>query len=161
MIKIFCNDKLKSTLKDNNITEYTPAYMGESVGLDLYNSSDDIIIPAIEENKSNSQYPVLISTGLHVIVPKGYVALVKERGSVVKTTFKVRAGVIDPGYTGEVFVNLINVSNKDQKIISGKKLPVQLVVVKCDNHFEEITEEEYLNLTLKDLRKSGQIGSSD
>ena len=90
-----------------------------------------------------------------------HVALVKERGSIVKNTLKVRAGVIDSGYTGEVFVNLVNLSNEDKIIREGDKLPVQIVVVKCDNHFTIIGEEEYVRLSDKSLRKEGKIGSSD
>lgn len=94
-------------------------------------------------------------------VPKGYVALVKERGSIIKTPLKVRAGVIDSGYTGEVFVNLINTCSEAYTIDSNIKLPVQIVVVKCDNHFNTISEKEYLNLASFSKRKEGKVGSSD
>ena len=111
MINIFCNDSLTKVLEDNKVQEYTPAYGGESAGIDLYNTGDDVIIKPITEFNSEKKNYTLINTGVHLLVPKGYVALVKERGSIVKSTLKVRAGVIDAGYTGEVFVNLVNLSN--------------------------------------------------
>ena len=161
MVKIYCNDKLKNVLKINGVENYLPAYSGESAGLDLYNTGNDIIIPYI--GKKIKTPKTLIPTGLHISVPKGYVALIQERGSVVKTNLKVRAGVIDCGYTGEVFVNLINLSEFREFacINKGSKLPVQLVVVKCDNDFQIVSENEYLNLSDTSNRKDGQIGSSD
>lgn len=158
MIKIYCEEKLNKVLQQNNIESYGPSYAGESAGLDLYNCGGDVIIKSIHNNESQK---TLISTGLRMIVPKGYVALVQERGSITKSSLKVRAGVIDSGYTGEVFVNLVNLSESDKIIYEGEKLPVQIVTVKCDNHYECISEEEYINLSSDASRKEGKIGSSD
>lgn len=157
MIKIYCNENLNKTLESNNIKDYVPAYEGESAGLDLYNSSEDItVMPSISNIKG-----AMISTGLHVFTPKGYVTLIKERGSITKTPLKYRAGVVDEGYTGEIFVNLVNISNEEYTIKKGQKLPVQIIVVKCDNQYSEIDKEEYLNLSQLSQRKSGKVGSSD
>lgn len=166
MINIHLNKNLKNTLKINTIPtrEYLPAYGGESAGLDLYNASgkDISVYPASYDGlnkKPNTD--VLIPTGIKIVVPKGYVALVQERGSVTKTTLKVRAGVIDVGYTGEVFVNCVNIGNKIYNIKANQKLPFQLVVVKCDNQFNIVEENEYLELSSESIRKEGQVGSSD
>ncbi|MBT6472485.1 MAG: hypothetical protein HOK52_14640, partial [Candidatus Marinimicrobia bacterium] len=133
------------------------AYGGESAGLDLYNSGENIsVMPSSSDSKG-----VMISTGLHVFTPKGYVSLIKERGSITKTPLKYRAGVVDEGYTGEIFVNLVNISNEEYIIKKGQKLPVQIIVVKCDNQYSEIDEDEYLNLSQLSQRKSGKVGSSD
>lgn len=157
MIKIYCNEKLSKTLKSNNIKNYVPAYEGESAGLDLYNSGEDTtVMPSLSNVKG-----AMISTGLHVFTPKGYVTLIKERGSVTKTPLKYRAGVVDEGYTGEIFVNLVNISNEEYTIKKDQKLPVQIIVVKCDNQYSEIDKEEYLNLSQLSQRKSGKVGSSD
>ena len=157
MIKIYCNEKLSKTLESNNVKDYVPAYEGESAGLDLYNSGEDTtVMPSLSNIKG-----AMISTGLHVFTPKGYVTLIKERGSVTKTPLKYRAGVVDEGYTGEIFVNLVNISNEEYTIKKGQKLPVQIIVVKCDNQYSEIDKEEYLNLSQLSQRKSGKVGSSD
>lgn len=161
MINICLMEKLKLALEFNKIdvNDYIPAYNGESAGLDLFNSGEKVtILPQTVLPKNNKQ---LISTGLKIQVPKGYVALIQERGSVVKTPLKVRAGVIDSGYTGEVFVNLINTGSEEYTLESNKKLPVQIVVVKCDNNFSIVDEDKYLNITSSSNRKSGKIGSSD
>ena len=161
MINIFTNNKLKETLEKNNINvnDYVPAYNGESAGLDLFNVNEDITI--MPSSNILPGQKTLISTGLHIIVPKGWVALVQERGSITKTPLKLRAGVIDSGYTGEVFVNLVNVSETEYKIKKNSKLPVQIVVVKCDNDYTIVSEDEYLELTSTSLRREGKVGSTD
>ena len=157
MIKIYCNERLDEVLDDNDVEDYVPAYGGESAGLDLYNSGENItVMPTYSDTKG-----VMISTGLHVFTPKGYVSLIKERGSITKTPLKYRAGVVDEGYTGEIFVNLINISNEEYIIKRGQKLPVQIIVVKCDNEYSEIDEDEYLSLSKFSKRNTGKVGSSD
>lgn len=161
MTKIYLSEELKNVLTHNDIdpdTGYCPAYKGESAGLDLFNCNDDIVV---KPQTGDYNDRVLISTGLRLIVPQGYVALVQERGSITKTPLKVRAGVIDSGYTGEVFVNCINTSSQEYTIEKYSKLPFQIVIVKCDNEFDVISQEEYINLSQSSRRGDGKIGSSD
>lgn len=161
MVNICLMESLRFSLEVNNINvkDYIPAYNGESAGLDLFNAGDRVtILPQTVVPKNNK---LLIGTGLKLSVPKGYVALVQERGSITKTPLKVRAGVIDSGYTGEVFVNLVNTGSEEYTLDANVKLPVQIVVVKCDNEFEVVNEEEYLNLSRDSSRKDGKVGSSD
>ena len=166
MVNICLSDDLRSALEVNKInpeSEYLPAYGGESAGLDLYNCGPTIDIRSSRDIQSGSLAPqkVLIPTGVRIDVPRGYVALVQERGSVTKTPLKVRAGVIDSGYTGEIFVNCVNVGPDVYTIYARQKLPFQVVVVKCDNQFKVVSEQEYLDLTSTAQRKDGQVGSSD
>lgn len=167
MINICLTDDLKATLSKNNILaeNYMPAYGGESVGLDLFNCGKTVSIASGSYKPVSSNYEtnsdILIPTGLKIKVPQGYVALIQERGSIIKTPLKVRAGVIDPGYTGEVFVNCVNTGNSSYTIHANQKLPFQIVVIKCDNHFNVVSEEEYLSLSNSSLRQEGQVGSSD
>jgi len=109
MIKVYVNSNLKEILKEKNIESYIPAYMGESVGLDLYTTNDVSVTPS---TFITGERGATIPTGLHIALPHSYAGLILERGSVTKTPLKVRAGVIDPGYTGEIFVNAINVSGQ-------------------------------------------------
>ena len=162
MIGIFLNEDLRNVLKSNNVNpeiDYIPAYNGESAGLDLYNCGGTIpVMPASSDSVVQKE---LIPTGIRINVPRGYVALIQERGSITKTPLKVRAGVIDSGYTGEVFVNCVNTGCLEYTIHEGIKLPFQIVVVKCDNDFKVVSEEEYLELTSSAQRQAGQVGSSD
>ena len=156
MISIYCNENLRNTLTKNEILEYAPAYNGESIGLDLYNAGPELTL-----SSKSFDFNKFIPTGLHVSIPKGYVGILTERGSVTKTKLKLRAGVIDPGYTGEIFVNLVNIGTLSEIIKPYQKLPVQLVVVKCSNDFTVLEKDEYLKLTSDSSRQEGQVGSSD
>jgi dUTP pyrophosphatase len=168
MINITITKSLETVLKNSNIPieEYTPAYNGESAGLDLYNVGESVPIrpmtssyTVLGDNNNASGYQ--IPTGVKISVPKGYVALIKERGSISKTPLKIRAGVIDSGYSGEVFVNCLNAGRHVHTIYRGSKLPFQIVVVKCDNEFNVIDNESFNKLTAESHRKTGKIGSSD
>ena len=162
--------KLSESLKEilstvhniNPDTEYRPAYGGESVGLDLYYAGHKTLtLEGIHDRTNNTNDKVLIPTGVHLALPLGYVALIKDRGSISKTNLVRRAGVIDPGYTGEIFVNLATVNNKPCVIKPGSKLPVQLVVVKAETDFEAVSDDVYSELTESSNRGKGKIGSSD
>lgn len=168
MINITITKSLKRVFENSNISieEYIPAYDGESAGIDLYNAGGTVSIRPVANSyivlSNNHETAALqIPTGIKISVPKGYVALIKERGSISKTPLKIRAGVIDSGYTGEVFINCVNVGRQVYTIYKGSKLPFQIVVVKCDNEFNIVTNEEFNRLTATSSRKSGKIGSSD
>ena len=87
---------------------YKPAYDGESVGLDLYNAGPEVVIPGRNKWTVFDEPAIFIPTGIKLALPKNTVGLIKERGSVTKSGLFVRAGVIDPGYTDEVFINFVN-----------------------------------------------------
>jgi dUTPase len=168
MINMTITKSLERVFENNDIStkEYIPAYNGESSGIDLYNAGNTVSIRPLANSyillgNNNETSSLQIPTGVKISVPKGYVALIKERGSISKTTLKVRAGVIDPGYTGEVFINCVNVGRQVYTIYKGSKLPFQIVVVKCDNEFNIISNEEFNKLAKQSSRKSGKIGSSD
>lgn len=160
MINICLSKKLIEILDKKGIKQkdYIPAYNGESAGLDLYNCDEDIIIQPMTSSFNNS---CLIPTGVKINIPNDYVALIQERGSITKTPLKLRAGVIDSGFTGEIFINCINTSSDSFTLRKETKLPFQIVVVKCDNNFKVVDEEEYINLSNKSRRQQGQVGSSD
>ena len=167
------------SLQDQDLIpkELMPAYGGESAGLDLYNAGPDLSVAPLttfdtsvdtctnwEESPGwyrKLGYKTLMPTGIKVAIPKGYVGLILERGSVTKTPLKVRAGVIDSGYTGQVFVNMINISPIPYKIASGEKSAFQLVIVPIKNTFHLCTSEQYEKQTSNSARQSGKIGSSD
>lgn len=157
MILVKINDHLKTALKEAGKTTYGAAYGNESAGLDLYHAGDrDLsILPAINANQS--EISTVIPTGLRVRIPKGYVGLVTERGSVSKSYLKVRAGVIDHGYEGEVFVNCINVNAHPVTVKAFDKIPFQLIVVPMMNSFTVVDEFEKAEFK----RGENKLGSTD
>ena len=164
-IKIKISSKLRDILVKNDIdpfTGYRPAYDGESVGLDLFYAGDKTLtIEGRYDRTFGKTDKVLIPTGVHMALPKSYVCFIKDRGSISKTNVVRRAGVVDPGYTDELFVNLATLDGKPCIIKPGGKLPVQLVVVKAETNYEVVSDEEYDALVASAKRKENKVGSSD
>jgi len=144
-----------------NPLDYGTAYGGESAGLDLYNMGPEIIFQSNHVWTALGSSPMMIPTGVFVALPENSVAFIKERSSIVKTSLMSRAGVIDPGYTGEIFVNLVNLGMQKISIPTGSKLPVQLVAFNCLNKYQVVGYDEYLSITQKSKRDQGSLGSSD
>lgn len=140
---------------------YGTAYEGESAGLDLYYIGEKITIPGRNKWVAYGENPSLLPTGVRIHIPEGYVGLVKERSSIVKSGLSARAGVIDPGFTGELFVSLMNLGERDTTIETGAKLPVQLIITPCLNQFETISYSEYVELGANSARKENQVGSTN
>lgn len=161
-VKITVSENAAQVLHAYGITPdtYGPAYDGESVGLDLYNCGQEITIPSLKKWHVENEPASLIPTGIRISVPRGYVAFIKERSSIVKTSLSVRAGVIDPGYTGEVFVNFVNLGDKDIVVPTGTRLPAQIVVTQCTSRFKVISNLEFLEETKNSARKTGSVGST-
>ena len=140
---------------------YRPAYDGESIGLDLYNAGPEIVFHGRNKWVAFGEQKMFIPAGIKIKLPKGSVALIKERGSISDTGLVVRGGVIDPGFTGEIFVELVNVGEREIRVTPGAKLPVQLIVVPCYTNFRVVSNLEYLGITTGSIRKAGNLGSSN
>jgi dUTPase len=161
---IYITDGLKEALKQNNIepSTYGPAYGGESACLDLYCTGYEVSVPSISDNTKAAR-GTLIPTGLHIALPPDRVALIIERSSITKTDLKVRAGCIDAGYRGMIFVNCVNLSDSEIPYIFsfGQKLPFQLLITSAFNEFSQLSLEEWEALGSSSARQGGCVGSSD
>ena len=92
-----------------------------SVGLDFY-SPLDYVIPA------HSQ--LLIPTQIKLQIPLGYYGrLASKSGLAILHQLHVGAGVIDPDYTGEIMVLMINASSRVYSIKKGDPI-AQLILEK-------------------------------
>lgn len=97
------------------------AHPGDA-GYDLI-SPDSIILAPMQKK--------LVSTGIAVAIPEGFVGLVCPRsGLALKMGITVlnAPGIIDSGYRGEVGVILVNLSSQDVSLPKKTKV-AQLVVV--------------------------------
>lgn len=114
----------------------------------------DIVIKAGESIK--------LATGLKVAIPHGFMLQVMNRSGVAsKKVLKVGAHVVDPGYTGEIFVNMHNDGLDEQVIKHGDKV-AQLVLLPVINFIpKEVPETELLQYPMYiSGRKDGGFGSS-
>ena len=94
---------------------------GGSAGLDFYSPADYIIPP-------HSQ--LLVPTQIKLQIPLGYYGrLASKSGLAILHQLHVGAGVIDPDYTGEVMVLLINTASRVYNIAKGAPI-AQLILEK-------------------------------
>jgi len=108
----------------------------DDAGLDLYASEDALVYP---------KAVTLVSTGIAVEVPRGYVGLIRDRSGMSKKLLKVTAGVVDTGYVGEVKVALLNLSSGPIDIKKGDRI-AQLLIIP---------------ITLPAVREVVELGSSE
>ena len=103
-----------------NVVTPTRATEG-SVGLDFYSPADYIIPP-------HSQF--LIPTQIKLQIPLGYYGRLASKSSLaVLHQLHVGAGVIDPDYTGEIMVLMINAAPRVYSIKKGDPI-AQLILEK-------------------------------
>lgn len=72
-----------------------------------------------------------VRTGITVAIPEGHVGLVWPRSGLARHGVDTLAGVIDPGYTGEVLVVLTTHGQTHHHIEPGDRV-AQLIVQPCD-----------------------------
>jgi len=100
----------------------------------------------------------VLPTGLKVEVPEGYMLEIKNKSGIAsKRQLLVGACVIDPGYDGEIFINLHNTGSESQVIAPGEKIAqaVLIPIVHCG--IEEVSADELNNSS---ERGEGGFGST-
>ena len=100
----------------------------------------------------------VLSTGLKVEIPEGYMLEIKNKSGVAsKRQLLVGACVVDPGYNGEIYINLHNVGVTTQIIKPGEKI-AQAVLVPVVHCTPSETKEDDLNQGSD--RGTGSFGST-
>ena len=123
----------------------------KDAGFDLYLKENLII--------KRSKKIQIIDTGVHILIPAGYVGLVQPRSSISKKAFQIHTGVIDAGYTGSIKIALQWLDDKCNQAMfytfeRGERI-AQLVIVPIP----EIELQEVTDLPQTD-RGSNGFGSS-
>lgn len=120
------------------LPEYATA---QSAGMDLRaNIEAPITLKSLER--------VLIPTGLHIALPKGYEAQIRPRsGLAIKhgITCLNTPGTIDADYRGDIGIELVNLSKDDYTVQPGERI-AQMIINKFEkvqfNLVEELDETE-------------------
>ena len=114
-----------------------PKYQtAQSAGMDLRANIDAPILIKPLDRK-------LIPTGLHIALPEGYEAQIRPRsGLAIKNGITIlnTPGTIDPDYTGDVGVILVNLSNEDFVVQPGDRI-AQMVINKFEQAEFEVVEK--------------------
>lgn len=109
-------------------------------GFDLYMPKD------VECRVLRARDSLTIDTGVHMMIPTGYVGMIKSKSGLnVKSGIRSE-GVVDAGYSGSIVVKLYNDSGVPYEFKSGEKisqiviLPVPEVELRLVEFFSEETE---------------------
>jgi dUTP pyrophosphatase len=97
---------------------------------------------------------VAIPTGLALEFPADYGALVEDRSGLALRGLTTLAGVIDPGYRGEIKVVLTNLSPMAHSIFPGDRIAQLRIVQRLEATFEFVDQLE------ETPRNAGGFGST-
>lgn len=121
---------------DNGAKMPTKAHEADA-GFDLYTPERKVV---------RAKDSVVIDTGVHIEIPKGYVGFLKSKSGLNVKHGISGEGVIDAGYTGSIVAKLYNDGDKmvvfeeGQKIIQIVFLPIPEVKLVQVDSFGEVTE---------------------
>lgn len=126
-------EKVKVKVKKLNPDAILPYYPHEGdAGLEIF-SVEDIIVKSGER--------ALISTGLAIEIPAGYVSLIWDKsGLAAKSGLKTMGGVIEHSYRGEYKIVLYNTSKEDYAVKKGQKIAQLLIQPIMTAEVEEVAE---------------------
>jgi dUTP diphosphatase len=110
---------------------------------------------ALEDREMRPSEVALIPTGISLEFPENYGALVEDRSGLAVQGLTTLAGVIDPGYRGEIKVVVTNVGGKHLMISAGDRI-AQLRLVR--RFAAEFVEVEEIAPTLRNEKGFGSSG---
>jgi dUTP pyrophosphatase len=102
---------------------------------DLYACAPATLAPTGE---TGSTQPV--STGIALEFPSTHGALVEDRSGLAVRGITTLAGVIDPGYRGEIKVVMTNLNATPVEIKPGDRIAQLRIVQRIEATFEEVAE---------------------
>ena len=113
------------------------AHLGEfgDLAADLY-ASAGVTLTAAGEAGSTQPVP----TGIALEFPSTHGALVEDRSGLAVRGVTTLAGVIDPGYRGEIKVVMTNLGAAPVEIKPGDRIAQLRIVQRIEAAFEEVAE---------------------
>lgn len=126
-------EKIKIKVKRLHPDAILPSYAHPGdAGMDIYSVEDKII-------KTGER--VLVSTGLAIELPEGYVSLIWDKSGLANNFgLKTMGGVIEHTYRGEYKIVMFNTSKEDYFIKKGAKIAQLLVQPIITAEIEQVEE---------------------
>src|SRR5665213_4177571 len=81
-----------------------------------------------------------VRTGLAMELPSTHGALVEDRSGLAMRGVTTLAGVIDPGYRGELKIVVTNLSAATVEVKAGERIAQLRIVQRIEAQFEEVAE---------------------
>ena len=113
------------------------AHVGEfgDLAADLYASAGTVLAAAGEAGSTAA-----VATGIALEFPATHGALVEDRSGLAARGVTTLAGVIDPGYRGEIRVVMTNLGTEPVEIKAGDRIAQLRVVERIEASFEVVEE---------------------
>jgi dUTP pyrophosphatase len=123
--------KVKKLTEQAKLPRY--AHVGEygDLAADLYASEGVTIQPG---------GTVGVPTGIAIEFPSTHGALVEDRSGLALKGLTTLAGVIDPGYRGEIRIVITNLGEGPFEVKSGDRIAQLRIVQRIEAEFEEVVE---------------------
>ena len=112
----------------------------KDAGFDLYAREDQLI----------GMNNVIFDTGVHILIPAGFVGLVLPRSSMSAKGVICATGVIDAGYSGSIKICLrcqnwhfnsdLNLDNKTLRVHAGERIAQIVILPLPEIELQEVTE---------------------
>ncbi len=99
---------------------------------DLFAAEAAVLAPVGEVGST-----VAVRTGLAMELPSTHGALVEDRSGLAVRGITTLAGVIDPGYRGELKIVLTNLTGEVQTVAPGHRIAQLRIVERIQATFEE------------------------
>jgi len=113
------------------------AHVGEygDLAADVYASAGAVLARAGEDGSTQA-----VPTGIALEFPPTHGALVEDRSGLAVRGVTTLAGVIDPGYRGELRVVMTNLGTQPVEIKAGDRIAQLRIVERIEAAFEEVAE---------------------
>jgi dUTP pyrophosphatase len=113
------------------------AHAGEfgDLAADLYASAGVVLAAAGQAGST-----LAVPTGIALEFPATHGALVEDRSGLAVRGVTTLAGVIDPGYRGEIRVVMTNLGAAPVEIKAGDRIAQLRIVQRIEAAFEEVAE---------------------
>ena len=113
------------------------AHVGEfgDLAADLYASAGAMLAAAGEAGSTQA-----VATGIALEFPPTHGALVEDRSGLAVRGVTTLAGVIDPGYRGEIRVVMTNLGTEPVEIKAGDRIAQLRIVQRIEASFEVVEE---------------------
>ncbi len=141
--------KVKKLADSAQMPRYAHTGLYGDLAADLYASSAATLAAAGEPGSTQP-----VPTGLAMEFPSTHGALVEDRSGLAVRGITTLAGVIDPGYRGEIKVVMTNLGSTPIDIQVGDRIAQLRIIQRIEVSFEEAEE-----LT-EAARGSGGFGST-
>ncbi|MEK6936405.1 MAG: dUTP diphosphatase [Nanoarchaeota archaeon] len=126
------SNKIPIKIKKLNLEAIIPSYAHEGdAGMDIFSCEDCVIKPGEKH---------LVSTGISIEFPEGYVALVWDKSGVANKGIKSMGGVIEYTYRGEYKIILYNTSKEPYEIKKAQKIAQLLIQPIMTAEIQEVSE---------------------